>query len=68
MTDPVPAPPLPPPEKSRTWFVVLAWITLILFGMFVAWITILSATLPRLKQANQERSERPAPPSWEEER
>ena len=40
----------PPPEKSRKWFVVLAWVTLILFGIFVAGITVLSVRIPELKK------------------
>ena len=53
---PPPAPPPPPPPpaaskpKSRTWFVVLAWITLVIFGMFVAGITIVTASIPQIKK------------------
>ena len=36
--------------KNRTWFVVLAWITMILFGAFVAWITILAVMIPELRE------------------
>ena len=34
---------------NRTWFVVFAWITLIIFGAFVAWITILAIMIPDLQ-------------------
>ena len=53
---PPPAPPPPPPPpaaskpKSRTWFVVLAWITLVIFGIFVAGITIVTASIPQIKK------------------
>ena len=36
--------------KSRRWFVVLAWITLILFGIFVAGITTIAVLLPKMKK------------------
>lgn len=49
---PVPAPETPKP-KSRTWFVVLTWITLILFGVFTAGITIVTATIPQIKKARE---------------
>ncbi len=35
---------------NRTWFIVLAWITMIIFGAFVAWITILSVMIPGLRE------------------
>lgn len=60
MTDPVvpepaapPAPPAPaaaPKPKSRAWFVVLAWITLVLFGVFVAGITAVTAAIPQIRK------------------
>jgi hypothetical protein len=46
------APPAPKP-KSRTWFVVLAWITLVIFGIFVAGITIVTASIPQIKKARE---------------
>lgn len=49
------APAAKAPEKSRRWFVALAWVTLILFGIFVAGITLVAATLPKFKQSGQER-------------
>lgn len=51
-----PAPPVPPaapPAKSRTWFVVLAWVTLVLFGLFVAGITAVTASIPRIKKSGE---------------
>ena len=54
--DEAPPPPAPPPPpaaskpKSRTWFVVLAWITLVIFGIFVAGITIVTASIPQIKK------------------
>ncbi len=55
MSDPVvPAPAAPeaaPKPKSRTWFVVLAWITLVLFGIFVAGITAVTASIPQIRKA-----------------
>ena len=40
-----------PQERApnRTWFVVLAWITMIVFGAFVAWITVLAVMIPGLR-------------------
>ena len=54
----LPAPPPPPPvpevrPRSRTWFVVLSWITLIAFGIFVAGITAVTAALPQIKKARE---------------
>ena len=48
-----PAPSPAPRPKSRTWFVVLAWITLILFGIFVAGITAVTASIPQIKKARE---------------
>jgi hypothetical protein len=69
MTDaPAPSPPPPRPDsaqgeavpstpepmpKSRTWFVVLAWVTLVAFGIFVAGITAVTAAIPELKKAKE---------------
>ena len=52
------APPPPPPApvakpKSRRWFVVLAWITLVAFGLFIAGITAVTAALPQIKKARE---------------
>lgn len=44
----------PEKPKSRTWFVILAWITMVLFTAFVAWITILSMRIPQLRDAARE--------------
>lgn len=49
-------PPPPPPApavatpKSRRWFVVLAWVALVAFGIFVAGITIVTACIPQIKK------------------
>lgn len=55
---PPPAPPpAAPPEgkpdepRKRRWFVVLAWITLVGFGIFVAGITAISIFLPAIARA-----------------
>jgi hypothetical protein len=53
-----PAPPLTPAAaapkpKDRRWFVVLAWITLVLFGVFVTGITIVTAAIPAIKRAHE---------------
>jgi hypothetical protein len=50
---PVPTPAPPPKPKDRTWFVILAWLTLILFGLFVAGITVVTATIPQIKKARE---------------
>ena len=44
MTD---APPTPEPEKpkSRRWFVVLAWVTLVGFALFVGGVTAVACGL-----------------------
>lgn len=41
----------PEKPKSRGWFVVLSWITLILFGIFVAAITLCAIFVPELREA-----------------
>jgi len=48
-----PAAPEAPKPRSRTWFVVLAWITLVLFGIFVAGITAVTAAIPQIKKARE---------------
>ena len=51
---PPPAPAvLPPKAKDRRWFVVLAWITLVIFGMFITGITIVTAAIPAIKRAHE---------------
>jgi hypothetical protein len=47
-----PAAPSPKP-KDRRWFVVLAWITLVVFGMFVTGITIVTAAIPAIKRGHE---------------
>jgi hypothetical protein len=57
--DPAPAPapappePAPPPEdpRRRRWFVVLACVTLVGFGIFVAAVTAIAFLLPAIQQA-----------------
>jgi hypothetical protein len=46
------APPSRPP-KSRRWFVVLAWVTLVGFALFVAGITAVTAALPMIRRAHE---------------
>jgi hypothetical protein len=57
----LPAPPPPPPpaekEPSRTWFVVLAWITLTGFVLFTGGITVLACRIPELKAAERSAGE-----------
>lgn len=48
---PPPAPPPPSEPRKRGWFVVLAWITLVGFGIFVAAVTVLSIVLPAIARA-----------------
>ena len=48
--------------RNRRWFVVLAWVTLVLFAAFVAWIAIGVASIPRLRKARQTGA---APAVWE---
>jgi hypothetical protein len=44
--------PDPVPGKSRRWFVILAWITLVLFGLFVCGITLLAVRIPEIRKAS----------------
>ena len=39
--------------KDRRWFIVLAWVTLILFGIFVAGITLSAVFIPELREAQE---------------
>ncbi len=49
-----PPPPAPePPPRKRGWFVALAWLTLVLFAAFTAWITIVAATIPQIRDRNE---------------
>ncbi len=48
--------------RSRRWFVVLTWVTLVLFGAFVAAITVCAARIPTFRKARYgglERTEAP---------
>jgi len=53
---PAPAPPPAPAPaghapKGRRWFVVLAWVTLIVFALFVLGITLSVMFIPELRKA-----------------
>ncbi len=53
---PAPPPPAPPPDparerRNRRWFVILAWITLVGFGIFTAAITVLAFLLRDIARA-----------------
>jgi hypothetical protein len=41
--------------RSRRWFVAVAWVTLVLFGIFVAVITLCAARVPRLQSGGLDR-------------
>ncbi|HXG61019.1 MAG TPA: hypothetical protein VNO22_06585 [Planctomycetota bacterium] len=43
--DPAPAP------RDRRWFVVLAWVTLVLFALFVLGICLSVALAPEIRKA-----------------
>ena len=47
---PVPGTPPAPKPRSRTWFVVLTWVTLVIFGIFVVGITIVTARIPQIRK------------------
>lgn len=48
--DPRPAEAVPAEQpRSRAWFVVLTWITLVLFGIFIAGITAAVVLVPWLR-------------------
>jgi hypothetical protein len=40
------------PPKKRGWFVVLAWITLVGFGIFTGAITVLALLIEKFGQAS----------------
>ncbi len=46
--------PEPSPRRRRV-FNALAWITLVLFVLFSAAITLVAAALPQIQKARQER-------------
>jgi predicted secreted protein len=51
---PAGANPSPSPKpKDRRWFIMLTWLTLVLFGIFVAGITLVTATIPQIKKARE---------------
>lgn len=41
---------LPEKPRSRRWYVVLTWITLIGFGLFVAFVTVGAIAIPKIRQ------------------
>jgi hypothetical protein len=46
------APNAPAPEpRDRRWFVVLAWVTLVLFALFVLGICLSVALAPEIRKA-----------------
>jgi len=57
--------PEPAPEKprSRRVLVVLAWITLVLFGAFATVVAVGVALIPRIREARKSGSA--PPPAWE---
>jgi len=46
---PAPAPDVPPPQKSRRWFNILAAVVLAGFAVFVAAVTVLAVLLPSFR-------------------
>jgi hypothetical protein len=52
MSDAPALPPAPPPPpKSRRWFVVLAWATLIGFALFVGGVTGVACNVGAIQKA-----------------
>ncbi len=41
--------------RKRLWFVVLAWITLVLFAAFAAGITAGVVAIPSIREAREDR-------------
>jgi hypothetical protein len=54
--------PAPETPRNRFWFVVLAWVTLVLFAAFAALITVSVVSVPRLRKARQTGA---LPAAWE---
>ena len=50
MSDPSAPAELP---KNRRWFVVLAWVTLVLFTLFTGAITVFAIMIPQLREAGR---------------
>jgi heme/copper-type cytochrome/quinol oxidase subunit 2 len=48
--------------RNRFWFVVLAWVTLVLFAAFVALIMISVVSVPKFRKARQTGA---LPAAWE---
>lgn len=44
-----------PPPRNRRWFVILAWVTLVLFALFVLGISLSVAFIPELRKARTGR-------------
>jgi len=58
MSDPAVVPPTspePPKERSRGWFVVLAWIVLVGFALFVGGVTAAACGLPAIQKQRDAR-------------
>jgi hypothetical protein len=56
MTDaPPPAAPSPPAPRSRRWFVVLAWVTLVGFALFVGGVTGVACGLGPIQKYREHR-------------
>ncbi len=57
MNEPAPPPPSAPtnlqPPRRRGWFVALAWVTLIGFGIFTGAITVLAFLIERIAKGGQ---------------
>lgn len=44
-----------PRPRNRRWFVVLAWVTLVLFALFVLGISLSVAFIPEIRKARTGR-------------
>jgi cytoskeletal protein RodZ len=54
--------PAPESPKRRFWFVVLTWVTLVLFAAFTALITVSVVMVPRIRKGRQTGA---VPAIWE---
>jgi hypothetical protein len=59
MSEPAVPPPTPssslPEERSRGWFVVLAWVVLVGFALFVGGVTAAACGLPAIQKQREGR-------------
>lgn len=59
MSEPAVPPPSTPPsptaERSRGWFVVLAWVVLVGFALFVGGVTAAACGLPAIQKHREGR-------------